>query len=73
MFDQVVVGVDGRSGGRDAVALARALAPDGHLVLVHAPNRRNGGRADLAAACVAARPRAELELVEHSSPARALS
>lgn len=36
MFKNVLVGVDGRSNGRDAVALAsRLLAHDGRLTLVH--------------------------------------
>ena len=36
VFSSVVVGVDGGEGGRDAVALARALAPDAAVVtLVH--------------------------------------
>jgi nucleotide-binding universal stress UspA family protein len=36
MFDNVLVGVDGRPGGRDAVALAsRLLGPDGRLTLAH--------------------------------------
>lgn len=36
MFKNVLVGVDGRPGGRDAVLLAtRLLADDGHLTLVH--------------------------------------
>jgi nucleotide-binding universal stress UspA family protein len=36
MFRQIVVGVDGREGGRDAVALAKLLvAPDGELTLAH--------------------------------------
>jgi nucleotide-binding universal stress UspA family protein len=36
MFNDVLVGVDTRSGGRDAVALARQLvSPDGKLTLVH--------------------------------------
>lgn len=36
MFNNVMVGVDLRSGGRDAVALARQLvSPDGRLTLVH--------------------------------------
>jgi nucleotide-binding universal stress UspA family protein len=36
MFDKVIVGVDGRSGGRDAIALARELvAPDGQTTLAH--------------------------------------
>jgi nucleotide-binding universal stress UspA family protein len=36
MFENVVVGVDGRAGGRDAIALARPLtAPAGELALAH--------------------------------------
>lgn len=36
MFKNVLVGVDGRSGGRDAIALAvRLLTPGGRLALVH--------------------------------------
>lgn len=36
MFKNVLVGVDGRSGGRDAIALAsRLLSPGGKLALVH--------------------------------------
>ncbi|HUA71807.1 MAG TPA: universal stress protein [Solirubrobacteraceae bacterium] len=36
MFSKVLVGVDGRFGGRDAIALARQLcAEDGQLVLAH--------------------------------------
>jgi nucleotide-binding universal stress UspA family protein len=36
MFKQIVVGVDGREGGRDAVALAKLLvAAGGELTLVH--------------------------------------
>lgn len=36
MFKNVIVGVDGRSGGRDAAALARRLlAPQGRLTLIH--------------------------------------
>jgi nucleotide-binding universal stress UspA family protein len=36
MFKNVIVGVDGRSGGRDAAALARRLLdPPGRLTLVH--------------------------------------
>ena len=37
MFTNVLVGVDGRPGGRDAIALAsRLIGPDGKLTLVHA-------------------------------------
>ncbi len=36
MFSNVLVGVDGRQGGRDAIALARQLAtPDASIALVH--------------------------------------
>jgi nucleotide-binding universal stress UspA family protein len=36
MYDDVIVGVDGRSGGRDALALAQELlAQGGHLTLAH--------------------------------------
>jgi nucleotide-binding universal stress UspA family protein len=36
MFRQILVGVDGREGGRDAVALAKLLvAPDGELTLAY--------------------------------------
>jgi nucleotide-binding universal stress UspA family protein len=33
MFNKVIVGDDGLAGGRDALALARALAPDAELVI----------------------------------------
>ena len=35
MFHTVLIGVDGRPGGQDAIALARALAPEADLVLGH--------------------------------------
>ncbi|HET9123747.1 MAG TPA: universal stress protein [Solirubrobacteraceae bacterium] len=36
MYDNVVIGIDGRGGGQDAVALARVLAaPEAQLTLVH--------------------------------------
>jgi len=36
LFGNVVVGIDGRQGGHDAIALARRLmSRDGHLTLVH--------------------------------------
>ena len=36
MYENVLVGVDGEQGGRDAIALARRLtAPDGRLTLAH--------------------------------------
>jgi len=40
MFDSVIVGVDGKPGGRDAVALAaRLAAPPGGLTLAHVHSR----------------------------------
>ena len=35
MFNRVLVGVDGRSGGRDAIALAQQLASPSNLALAH--------------------------------------
>lgn len=66
MFDKAAVGVDGRSGGRDAIALAGylAAAPSG-IVLAHvdSPSRRgatrrrdHGGRRS--ASVMTVRPRA---------------
>jgi nucleotide-binding universal stress UspA family protein len=54
MFKHIVVGVDGREGGQDAVALARLLvAVGGTLTLAHvyqaangAPEASDGGRAE---------------------------
>ena len=41
MFNKIVVGVDGRAGGRDAVALARILAaPDARISLAHVHGHR---------------------------------
>jgi nucleotide-binding universal stress UspA family protein len=49
MFSEVIVGVDGRAGGRDAVALARLLvAPAGRLTLVHVHSGRDGDEQPLA-------------------------
>jgi nucleotide-binding universal stress UspA family protein len=47
MFDNVLVGVDGRQGGRDAIALARQLAcADAEITLVHVYGGHvTGGRA----------------------------
>jgi nucleotide-binding universal stress UspA family protein len=43
MFKHIVVGVDGREGGRDAVALARLLAPvGGTLTLLVVGSSRHG-------------------------------
>jgi hypothetical protein len=36
VFDNVLIGIDGRQGGRDAVALGRRLAaPQANLILAH--------------------------------------
>jgi len=36
VFDNILIGVDGRAGGRDAIALAtRLAAPDANLTLAH--------------------------------------
>jgi nucleotide-binding universal stress UspA family protein len=47
MFDNVLVGVDGRPGGRDAIALAKELAPDhATITLAHVYGGSTmGGRA----------------------------
>ena len=40
MFDNIVIGVDGRRGGRDAITLAKRLAaPDASLTLAHVAAR----------------------------------
>lgn len=46
MFSDVIAGVDGSDGGRDAVALARELVEhEGHLTLAHVhPSDQDGGR-----------------------------
>lgn len=44
MFDNVLVGVDGRQGGRDAIALAKALAsPAAKLTLAHVYGGHSAG------------------------------
>ncbi len=65
MFKQVVVGVDGREGGRDAIALAAKLrAGDGELTLAHVRGgvRHAGGGADVSSD--AAEQDQALELLE---------
>jgi nucleotide-binding universal stress UspA family protein len=48
MFANVLVGVDGRQGGRDAIALAKQLTePDGRLTLVHVYHWFGTGHAPL--------------------------
>lgn len=87
MFKKLIVGVDGRDAGSDAVALARALAaPDAQIVLVHAypftehPDRpslhdyEDRLRADAIALLLAEGddPRFERRAIPDVSPARAL-
>ena len=60
MFKQIVVGVDGRAGGHDAIALARLLvAAGGELTLAHVvsgdahayPRRQRGVRRSRGGGC----------------------
>ncbi|HEU4976966.1 MAG TPA: universal stress protein [Baekduia sp.] len=44
MFQNVIVGVDGREGGRDAIALARALGPAGITLVASYPAERTRWR-----------------------------
>src|SRR3954470_772533 len=61
MFRQIVVGVDGREGGRDAIALAKLLvAPDGELTLAYVfPGDAHAYRGASAAREASERERAE--------------
>lgn len=73
MPSTIVVGVDGRPGGRDALLLAQRLAgPDGSLVAVHVNGGEDEGhallRGELAATGVFARP----HVVTGSAVGRAL-
>src|SRR5579875_2513600 len=67
MFDKVLVGIDGRQGGRDATALAQRLAPaGGRITLAHVYGGPTaGGRAAALARphALAERRRAELLVV----------
>src|SRR4051812_963956 len=87
MRRSVIVGVDGRDGGRDAIALARALAAERPLLVGVLPEERarlrgslHGGDPELAArawrAIAACRDEARLSapiaLVHDTSAARAL-
>jgi nucleotide-binding universal stress UspA family protein len=88
MFDNVVVGVDGRSGGRDAVALVKQLAAgDARITLAHVGGGTTmGGRASalavpleleaseqlLARAAADAGVHADTEVVYESSVGRGL-
>lgn len=77
MFEQVIAGIEGRAGGRDAVALARLLTdPGGRLTLAHV---HDGTPADAGASLALlererelADVEAELESVGASSPGRGL-
>jgi nucleotide-binding universal stress UspA family protein len=77
MFEHIVVGVDGREGGRDAVALARLLvAPGGRLTLAYvvAGDASDGARAEalLKAVRGEAGVEAHLRRYESSSVGRGL-
>lgn len=87
MFGTIVIGMDGKAGGQDALALARLLAePDSRLIAVHAfPYEINPSRASLAGyenelredaerdLCEwVADPEIERRVVADTSPARAL-
>jgi nucleotide-binding universal stress UspA family protein len=61
MFTNVMVGVDGRQGGRDAIQLAKQLvAPNGAITLVHFFGEGTGPRAQAARAVNHGRSRAML-------------
>jgi nucleotide-binding universal stress UspA family protein len=78
MFKNLLVGVDGRPGGRDALALARRLSdPDGRLTLAHVHSgevakEREGSRGLLEQERAAAGVQAELIGVISASPGRGL-
>jgi len=85
MFERVLVGVDGRQGGRDAIALARRLAdPGATLTLANVCERmyvpartgpgenREAAERMLAAEAPSSEAGAELVVVESTSPARGL-
>lgn len=63
MFDTVVVGIDGRFGGRDSLALARQLADEGaDLVLAHVYSEMPVHLRGLSPALAAERERSEQTL-----------
>ena len=78
MFRNVLVGVDGRPSGRDAIALAHRLtAPDGRLTLAHVhrsevAEEREDSRKLLQAERIAAGIEAQLISVVSTSPGRGL-
>ena len=70
MFRRVLVGVDGRSGGRDAIALASVLAAPGAVITlahVYGPDLVVGGSASLAV--VSGREQAEALLEQERNRA----
>jgi nucleotide-binding universal stress UspA family protein len=71
MFERIVVGVDGREGGRDAVALARLLvAAGGELTLAHVvvrDARAHRGTSGAPGACDGGRAQALLEAVREEA------
>jgi len=77
LFEQVIAGVEGRPGGRDAIALARLLAdPGGHLTLAHvhdgAPAHASASLALLEREREGADVEAALESVVAPAPGRGL-
>jgi nucleotide-binding universal stress UspA family protein len=85
MFQRIVVGVDEREGGRDALALgARLVAPEGSLILcrVHvgdpvgestrATAEQERARQQLAAAAESADVAAEVRVIDSTRPGRGL-
>ena len=78
MFENVLVGVDGRPNGRDAITLAsRLVDPDGRLTLVHvhrgeATDARDASLELLERELAAAGVQAELASVAASRPGRGL-
>lgn len=87
MFSNVLVGIDGRQGGRDAIALAKQLAaPDARITLAHVYGFMHGSGAALALPVMreeseqllareraAAKIDAELEVCDDSPAGRGLS
>jgi nucleotide-binding universal stress UspA family protein len=83
MFENVLVGVDGRQGGRDAIALAKQLAtPGGRITVAHVdPIERASTTSDVRIAsrkmlsdeCAGAGITAKILAIPGSSAARALN
>jgi nucleotide-binding universal stress UspA family protein len=64
MFEKVLVGVDGGSNGRDALALARRLADDGKLTLAHVRTGELNPLVAMTPGLPAEEQQASLELLE---------